>query len=124
MKLLLVIIVLLTGPSCALKQTIIENPPRIEGRYDYVSMDLALLSNLVVIPGTPGEPKSDPYSRFRAKYIDPIIKKELFNYDKQVILRGTRLDLNIPQAKITGDFKLSNKKREPSIMIIWRYPKS
>ncbi|KAF0222705.1 MAG: hypothetical protein FD167_4990, partial [bacterium] len=80
-KFLFITLILLLGTGCALKQAVDENPIRIEGRYEFVSLDLSVFGNINTQPVQNGEASFNPVRRFRARYIDPILKREIVNLD-------------------------------------------
>lgn len=117
---LFVALTLLLETSCALKQIVDENPIRIEGRYEFVSLDMSVFSEVNTQPIQKGDASFDRISRFRARYVDPILKKEVINLDGEFIVRGNRIELNLPQAKLNGNFRFSNRRGETRLTITWR----
>src|SRR3989344_3319409 len=109
---LFVTLILFVVTGCALRQIADENPIRIEGRYEFVSLDMSVFNKQVVQPIQIGEANFDSVSRFRARYIDPILKKEIINLDGEFIVKGNKIELNLPQAKLNGNFRLSNRTGE------------
>lgn len=116
--------ILFVGTGCALKEIVNENPIRIEGRYEFVSMDFSIFEKLNIQPPIQpipsGEAIFDRYRRFRAKYVDPILKREIINLDGEFIVRGNRIELNLHQARLNGNFRLSQKSGETRLVITWK----
>lgn len=119
-KFLFITLILLLGTGCALKQAVDENPIRIEGRYEFVSLDLSVFGNINTQPVQNGEASFNPVRRFRARYIDPILKREIVNLDGEFILRGNKIELNLPQARLNGNFKFSQRRGETRLYITWK----
>lgn len=110
--------------SCALKEVADENLIQIEGRYEFISMDFSIFEKLniqpLVQPISNGEAIFDKYHRFRAQYVDPILNKEIVNLDGEFIIRRNRIIINLPQARLNGNFKISNRRGETRLMITWK----
>ncbi|MDP3792215.1 MAG: hypothetical protein Q8Q89_00640 [bacterium] len=117
---LFVILILFAGTGCALKQIVNENPIKIEGRYEFVSLDMSLFNKLNTQPVQRGDASFDRVSRFRARYVDPILKKEIINLYGEFIVRGNRIELNLPQAKLNGNLKLSQRRGDTYLTITWK----
>ncbi|OGM96229.1 MAG: hypothetical protein A3B86_03755 [Candidatus Yanofskybacteria bacterium RIFCSPHIGHO2_02_FULL_38_22b] len=113
-------LILFVATGCVLRQIADENPIRIEGRYEFVSLDMSVFGNINTQPVQNGEASFDPVRRFRARYIDPILKKEIINLDGEFIVKGNKIELNLPEAKLNGNFRFSNRRGETRLTITWR----
>ena len=117
---LFALLILFLGTGCALKEIVDENPIKIEGRYEFVSLDMSLFNKLNIQPVQSGEASFDPVSRFRARYVDPILKREIINLDGEFILRGNRIELNLPQVRLDGNLRFSQRRGETRLNITWK----
>ena len=110
--------------GCALKETNIDNPIKITGNYEFVSMDLSFLDTLD--PPVPPVLKSGEASfsnqanRFKAKFVDPVLKREIINLEGDFILRGNKIELNLPEAYLFGTIRLRERRRETHLTITWK----
>ena len=119
-NLLFIILILFLETGCVLKQVVDENPIKIEGRYEFVSLDMSFFNKLNTQPVQSGEVNFDPVSRFRARYVDPILKKEIINLDGEFVVRGNRIELNLPQVRLNGNLRLSQRRGETRLVITWK----
>ena len=122
---LFITVILFSGTGCALRQILADNPIRITGHYEFVSLDLSIFSEPDTLPVQAvqaGEASFDLYHRFRARYLDPVLKREFLNLDGEFIIRGDRIELNLPQTKLNGNFRLSQRRGETYLLITWKYP--
>ena len=116
----LFVMTLFLGTGCALRQIANENPIKIEGQYEFVSLDMSVLGKVNTQPVQKGEANFDPVSKFRAKHLDPILKKEVINLDGEFIVRGNKIELNLPQARLNGNFNFSQRRSETRLHITWK----
>ena len=112
-----------TGYGCALKEAVAANPIKISGNYEFISVDMTIFGKFNTLPIKQGEASFDnPLRKFKVKFLDPILMKEFINIEGQFIVKGNKIELNLPDSKLKGTVKLYHKRRDTYLTITWEVP--